>query len=176
MPTVDDVAAGLCLLLLDDFEYWTRVAAGRGLDELFGNRPGHNEIRALAEGVRARQPQLRVKAGQLRQLIRVGNSAGTRLAVLQASDALVDQGPEDLVGCPIVRVITDSQLVDAIPERLAMPECLHSRPEHLQPRRRHPLLAALKTPVNETDLHAGRLLRPALDHLDLDKVIDAAAR
>lgn len=55
-----------------------------------------------------------------------------------------------------------------------MLECFNSRPVHLEPGRWNPLLAALKTLLNKTDLNAGRLLRSELDDLDFDKVVDTA--
>lgn len=168
-------AASLLFFLLDDFEYGVRVAVRRRLDDLFGNRPGHNKIRALAEAIRTCQPQLRIKAGQLRQTVGIRHTTSTRLAVLHAYDrVVVDQGLEDFLGRPVVRIVADTQLVYAIPERLAMPECLDSRPVHLEPGRRNPLLAALETLLNKMDLHAGRLLRPEFDDLDFDELVDAA--
>ena len=127
------------------------MAAGRGDDNLHGDRPRHHQIGTLGERLWTLRPHRGLQARQFGQTVGIGDPPGTALSVVHTGHRLVDHGVEDLLGRPVDGLVTDPESVDEVPLGFVRPERIDTIPADLQPCRRHPLLTTLEALFDPPD-------------------------
>ena len=169
---VDRLVPGLPLLVRHVLQDRSRVLEGGGRHDELGHLPRRDQHAVLGERQRMANELLRVHAKPGGHAGGVADADCPGLAVPDRDLTVAEEHLDDRLGGIFSRIIQrKARRVDPVPAFLTGPVAGDVLPQHLEPRGRHPLLAALEHVIGEPDQDPRRPLCPQPNDRHLGKLV-----